>query len=55
MEKSKLTETEKGERGKSKVKSMLIIFFDTKGIVHKEFVVLNTLTEHDLKDAMTNG
>jgi hypothetical protein len=28
-------ETEKGERGESKVKSMLIIPFDLKGIVHK--------------------
>jgi hypothetical protein len=33
--KSKLTETEKA----SKVKSMLIIFFDIKGIVHKEFAL----------------
>jgi hypothetical protein len=26
---------------KSKVKSMLVIFFDIKGIVHKEFVLAN--------------
>jgi hypothetical protein len=32
MEKSKLTE--------NKVKSMLIIFSDTKAIVHKEFVLI---------------
>jgi hypothetical protein len=31
MEKSKLTE--------SKFKSMLIVFYDIKGIVHKEFIV----------------
>jgi hypothetical protein len=38
-EKSKLTESEKGETGEAKVKSMLIIFFDIKGIVHKEFAL----------------
>jgi hypothetical protein len=38
--KSKLTRTKKGETGeKSKVRSMLIIFFDVKGILHKEFVL----------------
>jgi hypothetical protein len=36
MEKSELTETEKGETGEKQVKSMLIIFFDFKEIVHKE-------------------
>jgi hypothetical protein len=35
--KSKLAETEKG---RSKVKSMVIIFFAFKGIVHKEFVLV---------------
>jgi hypothetical protein len=39
MEKSKLTETEKARQVKSKVKSMLIIFFHIKGIAHKEFVL----------------
>jgi hypothetical protein len=39
MEKSKLTETEEGGQVKSKVKSLLIIFFDIKGIVHKEFIL----------------
>jgi hypothetical protein len=29
----------KARQVKSKVKSMLIIFFDIKGIVHKEFVL----------------
>jgi hypothetical protein len=29
----------KAKQVKSKVKSMLIIFFDIKGIVHKEFVL----------------
>jgi hypothetical protein len=37
MEKSKITETEKARQVKNKVKSMLIILFDIKGIVHKEF------------------
>jgi hypothetical protein len=38
--KSRLTETEKEARqAKNKVKSMLIIFFDIKGFVHKEFVL----------------
>jgi hypothetical protein len=36
---SPLTETAKARQVKSKVKSMLIIFFDNKGIVHKEFVL----------------
>jgi transposase len=39
MEKSKLTETEKVRQVKSKVKCMLIISFDIKGIAHKEFVL----------------
>jgi hypothetical protein len=30
-------QTEKARQVKSKVKSMLIIFFDIKGILHKEF------------------
>jgi histone-lysine N-methyltransferase SETMAR len=29
----------KAQQVKSKVKSMLIIFFDIKGIVHKEFIL----------------
>jgi hypothetical protein len=37
--KSKLTETEKARQVESKVKRMLIIFFDIKGIVHKEFAL----------------
>jgi accessory gene regulator protein AgrB len=37
MEKSKVIETEKAKQVKNKVKSMLIILFDIKGIVHKEF------------------
>jgi hypothetical protein len=32
-------QTEKARQAKMKVKSMLIIFFDIKGIVHKEFVL----------------
>jgi hypothetical protein len=32
-------QTEKGEHVKSKVRSMLISFFDIKEIVHKEFVL----------------
>jgi polysaccharide deacetylase 2 family uncharacterized protein YibQ len=37
IEKAKVTDTKKGARQvKSKVKSILIIFFDSKGIVHKE-------------------
>jgi hypothetical protein len=39
MEKFKLTETEKAKHVKSKVKSMLIIFFDIEGVVHKGFVL----------------
>jgi hypothetical protein len=35
MEKAKLSETEKARDVKSKVKSMLIIFFDIEGIVRK--------------------
>jgi hypothetical protein len=37
--KSKLAETEMLRQVKSKVKNMPIIFFDIKGIVHKEFVL----------------
>jgi hypothetical protein len=37
--KSKLTGTEKGEAGEGQSKSMLIIFLDTKGFVHEEFVL----------------
>jgi hypothetical protein len=37
--KSKLTETEKRRQVKSEARSMLIIFFDIKGIVHKDFVL----------------
>jgi hypothetical protein len=36
---SKLTETEEARQVKSKDKRMLIIFFDIKEIVHKEFVL----------------
>jgi hypothetical protein len=32
-------QTKKGETDEEKVKIMLIIFFDIKGIVHKEFVL----------------
>jgi hypothetical protein len=41
MEKSKLTETAKKKvrQVKGKVKNMLIISFNIKGIVHKEFVL----------------
>jgi hypothetical protein len=34
------THRDRKRRDKSKVKSMLIIFFDTKGIVLKEFVLV---------------
>jgi hypothetical protein len=37
--KSKLTETEKAKQVEGKVNSILIIFFDVKGIVHKEVVL----------------
>jgi hypothetical protein len=37
MEKFKLADQKKARRVKSKVKSILIIFFDLEGIVHKEF------------------
>jgi hypothetical protein len=37
--KSKLTETEKRQEVKSKVKRMLIILFDIRRIVHKEFII----------------
>jgi hypothetical protein len=40
MEKSKFTETEKGETGEDKDKFMPIVFFDIKGIVHKEIVLI---------------
>ena len=36
MEKTGVTSTEEGKA--SNIKSMLICFFDQKGIVHKEFV-----------------
>ena len=38
MEKSRVTSTEEGKASESNIKSMLIGFFDQKGIVHKEFV-----------------
>jgi hypothetical protein len=38
-EEPKLTETEKGETSEETAKSMLIIFFDFKGIVHKVFIL----------------
>jgi hypothetical protein len=37
--KYKLNETKKSRQVKSKVKSMLIIFFGIKLIVHKEFIL----------------
>jgi hypothetical protein len=37
--KDQTTETERARQVESKVKSMLIIFFDIRGIVHKEFVL----------------
>jgi hypothetical protein len=37
--KSKLTKTKKERQIQSKVKSMLVLFFDIKGIVHKEFIL----------------
>jgi hypothetical protein len=37
MEKSKVNETKKARQVKSKVKSMLVIFFDIKGIVYKDW------------------
>jgi hypothetical protein len=37
MEKSKLTETEKGETGEEQSQEHAHHFFDIKGIVHKEF------------------
>jgi hypothetical protein len=39
MEKSKLTETEKGRTGEEQSQEHAHIFFDIKGIVHKEFVL----------------
>jgi hypothetical protein len=39
MEKSKTTETGKGETGEEQSQGMLIIFFDVKGIYHKKFVL----------------
>jgi hypothetical protein len=45
-EKSKLTETEeKARQAKSKIKSMLIIFFDIKEIVHKELVLASQIVD----------
>jgi hypothetical protein len=37
--KTNVTETEKVRQAKSKIKSMFIIFFDIKTIVHKEFIL----------------
>jgi hypothetical protein len=38
--KSKLTEAKKKARQvKSKIKSLLVIFFDIKGIVHRKFIL----------------
>jgi hypothetical protein len=50
MEKCKLTEIRlrKVRQVKSKVKSMLIIFFDIKGIVHKEFVLIGQTVPHTI-------
>ena len=39
MEKSGVTLTEEGKTSGSNIKSMLICFFEQKGIVHKEFVL----------------
>jgi hypothetical protein len=58
MEKSKLTETEKGQTGeeqsqrvKLKSKSMLIIYFHIRATVRKEFVLagqtINSAYYHD--------
>ena len=38
MEESKQRNTKKSRLEKSKVKTMLICFYDSEGIVHKEFV-----------------
>ena len=38
MEKSGVASTEEGKASEKQHKSMLICFFDQKGIVHKEFV-----------------
>ena len=38
MEKSGVTSTEEGKASEKQHQSMLICFFDQKGIVHKEFV-----------------
>ena len=38
MEKSGVTSTEDGNASGTNIKSMLICFFEQKGIVHKEFV-----------------
>jgi hypothetical protein len=37
--KVQIHEIEEGRPVKSKAKSMLIIFFDVKGIIHKEFIL----------------
>ena len=38
MEVSDVTEAKKARRSKSKVKVLLITFFDVRGIVHSEFL-----------------
>ena len=38
MEDAHFTETEKARQVRSNVKTMLIVFFDVRGIVHREFV-----------------
>ena len=38
MEVSKIAEAEKARQSKSKVKVLLITFFDVRGIVHSEFL-----------------
>jgi hypothetical protein len=42
----------KARQVKSKVKRMVIIFFDIKGIVHKEFVLVKT-KQHDCRPPHT--
>jgi hypothetical protein len=41
-------QTEKARQVKSKVKSLLIIFFDIKGIVHKEFALAGQTVYSDV-------
>jgi hypothetical protein len=38
MEDGHFTETKKARQVRSNVKTMLIVFFDVRGIVHQEFV-----------------